>query len=349
MHWLGSESDSVRRDPQPARVFMSTAGPSRMRKYVVFVFKILVTTALLSWILLSLEPAKIRHTLSGLEKERIAALILLHWITQAITAQRWRVIAGSMGLAGSYGTFLRMHFAGMFFSIGLPSLVGGDALKAYAASRRAGRPFSAGIASVLQDRAVGLIVLLAYGTAAVSLRPLAWRGVPLLLAYGALWLAASALFWLVLRSQGLAISWLDSPSNVALRRRLQRLTEFHRALTVTNLSSGGIVQVLLLSLCNSALVIFIVRQICLAARAPAALGGVAVLVPLIDVLTMIPISISGIGIREWSFVQLFPLLGMSPEAALGVALIASSLLMLRNLSGAFLIPGVPASLRRPQT
>ncbi len=319
-----------------------------MRKYTVFALKILVTTALLLWILLSLDPGKIRDNLSGLEKERIAALILLHWITQAITAQRWRVIAGSMGMAGSYGAFLRMHFAGMFFSIGLPSLVGGDAIKAYAASRRAGRPLSAGIASVLQDRAVGLIVLLAYGTAAVLLRPLAWRGIPLSLAYASLWLATGALFWLFLRSERLAISWLDSLSYGAVRRSLQKLAEFHCAWTATNLSSGGVAQILLLSLCNSAFVIFIVYQICSAARIPVALGGVAVLVPLIDVLTMIPISISGIGIREWCFVQLFPVMGMSREAALGVALIASSLLMLRNISGAFLVPGVHGSLRRPQ-
>ncbi len=328
---------------------MDNAAQSRMQKYIVFMFRILVTAALLLWILLSLEPEKIRHTLVGLDKGRIAGLLLLHWITQVITAQRWRVIATSMSMAGSYGAFLRMHLAGMFFSIGLPSLVGGDAIKAYAASRRASRPFSFGVASVLQDRAVGLIVLLAYGTAAVLLNPLAWRGVPLLLVYLALWLVGSALFCLVFLSERLAGLWLDSLNLAAARVGLQKLTEFHQALTGINLSAGGLAQVLLLSLCNSALVILIVHQICSAARIPVALGGVAVLVPLIDVLTMIPISISGVGIREWCYVQLLPLLAVPSEAALGVALIASSLLILRNLSGAFVVPAVPTYLRGPRT
>lgn len=319
-----------------------------MRAYAVFLLKILLTAALLLTVFSSVEPGKIRETLRELELWRLAALLIIHWITQAITAQRWRLLARSAGMGGPYYTFLRMHFVGMFFSIGLPSLVGGDAVKAYTVSRQAGRPLSLGITSVLHDRAIGLVVLLAYGTVAAFLIPIEWQGLPLIVPYLAFWITGGAALWLIMSSERFFRPRLSAEALSAAHRALQKLAAFHKSLVEMNLRAADIAQVIVLSLFNSALVILIVHQICAATRTPVALGGVAVLVPLIDILTMFPFSISGIGIREWSYVHLFPLLGMPPAAALGVALIASSLLIVRNLAGAVFVLGAPGLIPRPK-
>ena len=311
-----------------------------------FAVKLLVSSALLIVVCRSVDFQEIRSQLSSMQAGRVAALLLVHWLSQAITAQRWRVVSQALGMKGSYLNFFRMHFAGMFFSIGLPSLIGGDAIKALWSSRQSGRPLSDGVASVLQDRALGLSVLLVYGTAAAFLCPLVWHGVALSALYLVIWAGVAALILLVWRGERISRRWLrpDAPSLGG--RILHRFAEFHRALAALRLSRGAAIQVLLLSLCNSALVILVVQQVCVALGQRPDVAGVASVVPLADVLMMIPVSLSGLGIRESAYVQLLPLLGMTAESALAVALTSSALLILRNLAGAIFIPAIPTALRR---
>jgi hypothetical protein len=308
-----------------------------------FVLKLLVSGTLLVLVLRSVDLQDIRSQLSGMQGGRLAVLLLAHWLAQAMTAQRWRLVSRALGLKGSYADFFRMHFAGMFFSIGLPSLIGGDAVKALWASRQSGRPLSDGIASVLQDRAIGLSVLLSYGTAAAFLYPLKWHGMPLPLFYLTVWAGAAALTLAVWRSERISRRWLRPGTASLAGRALHRLAEFHRALAVLRLAPGAAVQALLLSLCNSAIVILIVQQVCVAVRERPDTLGVASVVPIADVLMMIPISLSGIGIRESAYVQLLPLLGMTVEGALAVALSCSALIVLRNLAGLLFISAFPAA------
>ena len=112
---------------------------------------------------------KIKQDLGRLQIDRLALLIVISWIGQLFCAQRWRLFAFSQGMPDSYSTFFQIYFLGMLFNVGLPSLVGGDTIKAYLISRKAGKALHKGLASVLQDRAVGLISLLIYGSAAVLL------------------------------------------------------------------------------------------------------------------------------------------------------------------------------------
>ena len=46
----------------------------------------------------------------------------------------------------------------------------------------------------------------------------------------------------------------------------------------------------------------------------------AVIVPLVTLVTLIPVSIGGAGVREWLYVELFGSLGMRSEVALSLSL-----------------------------
>ena len=107
-------------------------------------------------------------------------------------------------MQGSYRSFVQMYFAGMFFNIGLPSLVGGDVVKAYILSRKSDKPLQIGLASVLQDRGAGLISLLVYGSMAILIFPISWRGFPLWARLRLCCLdCVAVVLWLVFKGEGL--------------------------------------------------------------------------------------------------------------------------------------------------
>jgi uncharacterized protein (TIRG00374 family) len=310
--------------------------PALLRQLV----KPAVAVILLALVVASVDVARLKANLARISLPEAALLLLAHWATQLVTAQRWRVLASSFGIAGSWWWFVRIQFVGMFFSVGLPSLVGGDVVKAYAVSRKSERPFELGLASVLQDRAAGLVVLLGYGTVAAFARPLWWHGLPVAAAYAALWPALALLALLVWKGDRLYARWMArGPETVAVRM-LRKFAAFHKALAGMRLAPVAALWVAVLSAANSAVVICIVFLMCRAAGSPVPLGPLCALVPLIDTLSMLPVSFSGLGLREWAYMQGLPLLGVAPEAALAIALSLSALLIVRNLTGAVFLPGI---------
>src|SRR5262245_13106463 len=167
------------------------------KKIAAFTIRVVVAAILLAAILHAVDPSKIKQDLGRLDIDRLAVLIVISWIGQLFCAQRWRLFASVQGMHESYSTFFQIYFLGMLFNVGLPSLVGGDTVKAYLISRKTGKALHNGLASVLQDRAVGLISLLIYGTWAALLCPLTWRRLPLWLLYGLVWIGIALFLWLI--------------------------------------------------------------------------------------------------------------------------------------------------------
>jgi len=61
-----------------------------------------------------------------------------------------------------------------------------------------------------------------------------------------------------------------------------------------------------------------------------------VFIPVITLITMIPISLSGMGLREYAFVALFSAIGVPPPAALALALLTSAMILLSAVPGGIL-------------
>jgi uncharacterized protein (TIRG00374 family) len=142
-------------------------------------YKILVTGFPLFLVLRSVEPARLIEQASKIQPGYILFLLMCYWFGQVACTQRWRLIAASFGLGGKFLSFLQIYFVCMFFNTGLPSLIGGDAIKAHLVSRNHSQPLRLGLATVLQDRASDWLALILYGTLAAMLAPIAWCGIPL--------------------------------------------------------------------------------------------------------------------------------------------------------------------------
>jgi uncharacterized protein (TIRG00374 family) len=307
--------------------------------------KVLVTVLLLFLIFRSVDVHEVRQDLKSLDKDILLFLMAACWLGQLLCSQRWRLLAASLGLRGNYWSFVQMYFVGMFFNIGLPSLVGGDFIKAYVLSRKTETPIQIGFASVLQDRVAGLISMLFYGTLAVIIYPMTWRGIPLWLAY--------LLIWLIVISS-LLLVWIGDkifkgvrvPGKKSLRHKLYRfIADFHRELSTMRISVGAAARVIIYSMLNSALVLWVYQMITVAVGYKVGLVPFSALFPLIVFVTMLPVSIGGLGVREWAYVEALSLVGVPGNSALLISLTTSAFMIAINAVGALFLPAMPAKLR----
>lgn len=316
-------------------------------KWLVNGSKLLFTIFLLFMVFKSADLTKI--DLKAFQLKSLLFLLAVCNIGQFLCADRWRILAASLRMEGSYLSFLKMYYAGMFFNIGLPSLIGGDFVKAYLLNRRSGRPLPIALASILQDRAAGLISLLIYGFLAILMYPISWRGVPLWTAYAASWLSIAAVVWLVASSQPLYRRFIVPHRQTLGQKILKTIAEFHQALGMSSLTSGAIFRIAVYSFINSGIVLWTSQQVTVAAGHSVGIVPFTALLPIVTLATMIPITFSGLGVRELIYVEALSLVGIPREQGLVISLATSALYLLCNLCGVFFLPGIPKELKKARS
>ncbi len=258
----------------------------------------------------------VRHTqwrpvetaIQGMAWSHWGAALALYLASQLASSWRWAELARPLGFHFSRLQYMQLYFEGMFFNLCLPSSIGGDVLKAYwLAPNTAGRVLAG--CTVLADRAVGLVGLGVIGVTALSARAFA-LSIPTAIFVGIGLLAAA----LVAVSLGLRmLKWFAGllPTESRPARLAEQLMPYHDRPEVFRRSIGW-------GLLVQSLNVLVVTEIGHAIGLGIPLGAYCVAVPAVALLTMLPISISGVGVREGGLAWMLASYGVSEE--LGVTL-----------------------------
>jgi uncharacterized membrane protein YbhN (UPF0104 family) len=154
------------------------------------------------------------------------------------------------------------------------------------------------------------------------------------------WIGIALLLWLIWKGDLVYRKHLTAGSRSLFQRGLALLASFHDSLTNVRGSAGSWIQIVAISFFNSGLVLWTLQQVSVAAGNPVDLVAFSALFPLIAVVTMLPISLGGLGIREWAYVEGLALLEVPSDIALTIALATSALMIVADLVGIFFLPVV---------
>jgi uncharacterized membrane protein YbhN (UPF0104 family) len=269
----------------------------------------------------------IATTLAEADPTLLVLAMLLIILMPLVQALRWWLLLAARDFAISYARSLRLHLVGCFWNCLFPGAVGGDAVKAWLASGN-GRRLGDAVISVVVDRVIGLVMLVAIGAvAAIGIdahhRELATRIWWVLGAVGAL-----TLLWFSARlRRGTGLSWL-----MAWGRRLPRLAPLIDGLAAYQDRSGTLVACAVLSLAGH---LMMLGGCVLAGRALDLATPLPDLVLRLAIAFMagsLPVSLFGIGVTEVAAVLL---LGGSatPNQIIGMLVITRLGLILGALPG----------------
>jgi glycosyltransferase 2 family protein len=258
--------------------------------------------------------------------------VLLYCAGQLASAYRWLLLLRPVQLTSSYARLAGFYFIGMFFSIFLPTIVGGDAVKAILLVRETGAPARATI-SVFMDRNVGLFALLAIAIVAAWSAPTIDRfRVSLFVltsAAGVVYLVANVAL-MNARAYGMVDRLIALTPLADIRHRASSLYE---AVVPYRHHPGTLAGALALSFLHQAVVIGVVFLNARALGQSFPIPALAVFVPLVALAGMVPFSMNGMGVRDAMYVLLFGQLGASEELALSLALLHLAVTFLASLPG----------------
>lgn len=285
-----------------------------MRGFLVLAARILVSAALLYFAFRGIDFAAIGSRLRDISGVWIVLAVIATIFQTFLGALRWREISAKCAAPLETAQAFRFNMIGAFFNQTLPSTIGGDAMRLWLV-RHTGAGWRAATYSVLVDRAIGLIAL-----AVIVIASLPWsydliashrgRLALLLVDVGAI---SAGLGFLVLGK--LPWPWLKT---------VWPLRHIHACAVIANQvifsrASGPKVAVLSLAIHVMAVVIAwcAVRSV----AAPAGFEQLFMLVPPIMLITMLPISIAGWGVREATMMVAFGYAGLAQADGTVVSLL----------------------------
>jgi glycosyltransferase 2 family protein len=285
-----------------------------MRRILFSAIKVLISAALLY---LALRKANFADLASRIDIESlgwIGLAIAVTFFQIFVGVLRWRIVSAECGAPLRTRQAMRYNLIGTFFNQTLPSSIGGDAVRLWLVAR-AGAGWRAATYSIFVDRAIGLIALAiiivaslpwsyrlignAYGRSALLLVDLA------ALAGGAGFLLLGVLPW----------PWL---------KRWWGTHHIHACAVIANrviFSKRTGPRIAVLSSLVHVLAVVIAWCVVQSISAPVAFGQTFLLIPPVMLITMLPISIAGWGVREATMGLAFGYAGLMSNEGINISLL----------------------------
>jgi len=271
-------------------------------KAFVFLLKLAVSSLALYIVFSKADTGQILSSLKSIGFFYFFSSVLLYMFAQLISSFRWKLLLPEKF---TIRRLYSIYMIGAFFGSFLPGIIGGDAVRAYYLNKKA-KKMSLTLASIFMDRYLGYVSLMLIGISAApfSLRyfgasPYKWLMPFVFVAF----IAGSILFF------GLQIG-----------RKFRGIAEFYEYFSMMKTQKGKIIKAVLISFIvqflNFAIVVILAAGI--GEKIPLLL--LFVFLPVVITITTIPISISGLGLREGAFVILLGLIGVRPEIATSLSL-----------------------------
>jgi uncharacterized protein (TIRG00374 family) len=294
-----------------------------------------IAAGLTGYLLWISHPADIGRAALGASPAWLLAACTLVLLDRTLMAWRWLVLLRPLtaGQRPPLGAVMRVFFVSTFVGTFLPASVGGDVVRAYSLSRH-DVPTSAAVASVVMDRALGVVSILLLGVAGlVLLSAPVPRGVYVVLATGGV---ASAILALVIFSDTIASLTsrvIDRLPTHGLRRIVRSLLEavrayrHHHAALANVLASSVLVQALR-----------VMQAWCLGRGIgiDAGPGLYFVTIPVILLIMLLPVTVNGLGTSQAAFLWTFGAAGVARSDAFALSILFVALGIVGNLPGGLL-------------
>ena len=282
-----------------------------------------LATVLFIWLISQQDLGAIWQAIRSLSLITILGAMGLFYFGQFWNALRWKILLHARGASVSTAYAFKLVLTGAFVSNFLPSTIGGDAIRMVGIQQKIDdRGLS--IASVIVDRTLNLaamITLLPLGLGALRTM---LGGVP----YNVLFATTPTLLLTSEREE-----------SRSLGKRLRVLIDPTRDSIGLWLSDPlTLLLALVISWVSILVVFFAVWLLALDLGMTVSFLEVLVVSVVTYLITLLPISLNGYGVREFAVTALYVGLGQSLELAVSLALVTRLLRLLETLPGAYWLP-----------
>ncbi len=287
-----------------------------MKKTLLTLLQVAVTVGLLWWVFHDPEKrAQMGEALRQANWNWLWIGVGVFFLCTILATVRWKILLNVQGIDMGWLRTWQLFMIGMFFNLFMLGSTGGDVVKMFLTMREARNNKAAALLSVFMDRVIGMmaLILISLGFLYFRYDVLSHSPASSALLTTLLWLLAAAVVITVGMFVGSAFGWVHYlPQWTPLRGRIVEVS------AACHMYAKGWRQTIWAFLVSFPLfAMFFITFYCAARAFTDQLGLVDIfsVLPIVAVITAIPISVSGIGLRESLFVQLLAPFGVGAAVA----------------------------------
>lgn len=269
--------------------------------------------------------------IKGADKLLLSAACFVAFFMYLLCFIRWQILLKAAGINIPLKRLIISYSGGVFFSIFLPSTIGGDVVRTADLAAHTNRAKEV-IATVFLDRLSGYMGLVAVIIPALILGAGMIEDEAVFISVGAI-VALLALILLVLFNKSIYAmigKYLDTPGAGRIKEAIKGLHhEIHifrhrKKIMFYNLVLSFLVQIV------SPLSVYLIA---LSLGVKINILYFFIFMPIIGAIILLPISIGGLGLRESSFVFYFAKVGVIKQLALAMSLLSFAFVVLYGALG----------------
>ncbi len=289
-----------------------------MRRYLLILFKLVVSVSLLVFLYRKTPLEQITNLLLHIDTRYLLPIILLLFVNTVISARKWQLFLKADGVGLSLWDLTVSYMSGTFCNLFLPTNIGGDSYRIYDIARQS-RQTARSAASVFADRLSGFValVILSFVSSlfvAAAFDSLSFLVIPALLLL-IFFLIVTALF-----KQQSVKKMLQATGLIRFNIVERVADKLFSSISSYRAEKGLFGKVMLLSFLFQFSVITVVYLMARALGADTPFYFFSAFVPIITLMEALPISIYGIGVRDYGYVYFFSQVGMGELQTRSLAL-----------------------------
>lgn len=290
-----------------------------------WLIRVVITLAILVLIFRNIEFSNVKDIILDANINLLVLAVLFQLLSTLLAGYRWGQVMKKLDFGQRSDFYMRSYFKGSFFNQGLPTSIGGDAVRVLDVASNGHRKRDAFI-GVFIDRVLGLAGLLILNLVANYFLPgllpdNLFLMINIIVASGLIgFISFIYIHKIKILNKGRLLNYV-----LRISGRLNKILHDARSISF-HLIIGILIH--LFSIIN----IYLVGQ---SVGLEYDLLTMAVIVPPVVLLTLIPISLAGWGIREGAMIGLFGLIGAAQANVLSMSIIYGIILIIASLPGLY--------------
>ena len=322
------------------------------KSWLGWILRILVTVVGGGYLASKLNWSEFGQIVRGAGAGWVVLAVATYGGIVVVSILRWHILLEVAGAAVGWGRSAQLIFSGLFFNSILPGVMGGDVMRAYWAARDAPRARAAAVVSILLERVLGLTATVLVGAFLIVPRWGELNDHPVTHAGATAFLIVVCLLGVILflLASPLASRWLVRDGVTGWRRVAgEGARACHLCLTHPVGAGAG----LGLSILSQLLLVCLFFTVSRAVHLEANFWQLASVLPMVMMVTVLPVTWNGLGLREAAFATFLGVFGVAPAQSVAISLGGFAVILMWNLLGGlvYLVTGVGKvrqELKRPR-
>jgi glycosyltransferase 2 family protein len=298
------------------------------------IFKIIVAIGLLAFLFIKIDIVKTLSFFSNLHLLSIIAIFLVTFWLIFVSVFKWQIFLKSFDLTHPFCRLYQYYIIGYFFSNFLPSNIGGDIVR-FSLTTKGKETYTSSFVAVFMERFTGIIATLFFVSISIPLAFWYFQYIEniflILFPVAGIFSLLSAFFFVKPKHFNRNIT-----EKRFIKKILEKIEEILSLIHSFRDKKQVVFKAMILSIIFNLLTIINVYVVSYALDIPVSFFALFIFVPLILIISSIPLSINAIGIAEGAYVFCLGIVGLSAPEALSIALLMRAKTLVVSLLGGLL-------------